>query len=45
MGGSGNELGGSMLLISFTGNLDLGPPVGAISTNSASTICAATLAP
>jgi hypothetical protein len=45
MGGSGNELGGSLLLISFTGNLDLGPPVGAISTSSASAICAATLAP
>jgi len=37
--------GGSLLLISFTGNLDLGSPVGTISTNSASAICAATLAP
>ena len=44
MGGSGDESGGSLLLISFIGNLDLGPPVGAISS-SASAICAATLAP
>jgi hypothetical protein len=44
MGGSGDESGGSLLLISFTGNLDLGPPVGAISS-STSAICAATLAP
>ena len=44
MGGSGDESGGSLLLISFTGNLDLGPPFGAISS-SASAICAATLAP
>ena len=45
MGGSGNELGGSLLLISFTGTLDLGPPAGLVSTSTSSTICAATLAP
>jgi hypothetical protein len=45
MGASGDELGGSLLLMSFTKSLDLGPPVGLVSTSSASTICASTLAP